>query len=334
MTRWIFALLFVSASFVGGEAIADQAVSNPPETAPVTNAVRKIFPGYRLLVSAKTGSASNDFGVNIATLDLPRPAPNPGPQRDIATDRAVSGADLAAIAAQISELGWFDRSVGEPCRIDWIERCGWVSESLANAMIEGFRDAGVDASEHREPYYYLSRFGPADRLIISRSATFGDGEIIVVNALADREGRINSIVTIPISLRSQGFETGGASASVAVIAAAQDEEGAIYLTLDTSSRCGDRPRMAGLLVKTDVDVANVEWVSPFNVSGTNAVIRGGKIYTADGGSCEKDYLYELDTETGQVSGRNVLPTAADFLVGAENHLLVDLYEGAMAFGFR
>lgn len=75
-------------------------------------------------------------------------------------------------------------------------------------------------------------------------------------------------------------------------------------------------------------------VSPFDVSDTSVAIRGDKIYAASGGSCEKDYLYELDAATGKVTGRNVLSTAADFLVATPEHLLVDLYEGAEGYAFR
>lgn len=267
-------------------------------------------------------------------LDLPRPAPNPGPQRDIAMTQLASGADLSAVAGRIPDLAWSGATVGEPCRIDWIDRCHWVSETLADTLYDALRSAGIEPSQHVEPYFYVSQFGPADRLIVSRTASFGGGTFTIVNALADRDGRIGQIVTVTISQEVHGVATGDAAANMAVLAATQDEDGAVYLTIDTPSRCGDEPRRAGLLVKTDVDVAKVAWVSPFNVSDTNAVLRGGRLYTASGGSCERDYLYEVDAATGRVTGRTVLPTAADFLVGAGDHLLVDLYEGALGYGFR
>lgn len=213
--------------------------------------------GYGVLAGG-AGSATSD-PPGSAVLDLPRPDRNPGPQRDIALTKIASGPDLATVASQIPDLGWYDRTIGEPCRIDWIERCAWVSEELGNTLYEGLREAGTEPSSHQEPYFYVSRFGPADRLIISRSASFGEGDFTIVNLLTDRAGRPEASVAIPVSRQAQGFDTGDPSAGVAVLSAAQDEEGAIYLTIDTPSRCGDRPRKAGLLVKTDASVETVAW---------------------------------------------------------------------------
>ncbi|ORE99139.1 hypothetical protein [Aurantimonas sp. 22II-16-19i] len=346
MARWLPGLLTVAGLLSVGDALAagplhgsrgkevrlaagpqSAAPAPPRETGGGGEAI-----GYRMLVQA--GSAAGiETRDGIVVLDLPRPAPNPGPQPDIAITEAARGPDLSAVAGRIGLQG-YDRTAGEPCRIDWVERCAWVPAALARTITGALRDAGADPSRHEEPYFYLSRFGPADRLVISRSAPFGDGALTIVNALADRDGRIGSLVAIPVSRADHGFDTGDPDANVAVLAAGQDDDGAVYLTIDTPTRCADRARKAGLVIKTEVDVATVEWVGPFNVSDTNLMARDGRIYTASGGSCENDYLYELDAATGAVTGRNVLPTSADFLVDAGDHLLLDLYEGAMAFAFR
>ena len=290
--------------------------------------------GYRLLVTSPERGQAGEQPAAVTGLDLPRPAPNPGPQRDIALTKLASGPDLAAVAAAVPGLGAYDRSLGEPCRIDWINRCAWVPQALADRLYDSLRGAGVELSRHDEPYFYLSRFGPADRLLISRTASFGDGSFSIVTALADRDGGIERVFAIPIARAVHGLETGDAKATVSVLSATQGEDGAIYLTIDSPSRCGDRARRAGLLVKTNAELSGVAWVGPFDVSDTNVVIRGERVYAASGGSCEKDYLYELDAATGRVTARNVLPTAADFLVGAGDHLLIDLYEGAEALAFR
>ncbi|MCE7028271.1 hypothetical protein [Jiella avicenniae] len=290
--------------------------------------------GYRLLARIGAEGGPDGTSAGVVVLELPRPAPNPGPQRDIDVRKLASGPDLESVIATVPAIGPYDRTLGEPCRIDWIDRCAWMPETLADGLYDSLREAGVEPSRHEEPYFYVSRFGPADRMIISRTARFGDGSLSLVNAVADRDGTIQKLFTIPVSRDVQGFEAGEAAATVAVLSASEGEDGAIYLTIDTPSRCGDRARRAGLLVKTDAEFSAVDWVSPFNVSDTNVAIRGGRIYAASGGSCEKDYLYELDAATGRVTARNVLPTAADFLVGAGDHLLIDLYEGAEAYGFR
>ncbi|MBO0902045.1 hypothetical protein [Jiella sonneratiae] len=341
MQRPILALL-ASIAGTAFAATAVEAQSTPaaspavsaPRSAPSGAASSRGPDGYRLLVEAGRDGALPGDAAGIAVMTLPRPANNPGPQRDIAVAKRASGPDLAAVAGQLPDLGWYDRSVGEPCRIDWSERCGWLSEALAADLKAKLRDAGAEPAEHSEPYYYVSRFGPAERLLVSRTARFGDGDFTLVFALADRDGNIETTVALPLTRSAQGLETGDESANLAVLAASQDDLGAVYLTVDTPSRCGDRPRRAGLLVKTDADVASAVWVSPFNVSDTNVVINGDRVYAASGGSCEKDYLYELDAASGTITGRNLLPTAADFLVGAGDHLLLDLYEGAMGYRLR
>lgn len=346
MARWIATLSTIAALLCVGDVLAGSPSSagvgaelrlaagpqSPAPAPPSKTGSTGDETGYRTLVQAGS-EASLETHDGMVVLDLPRPAPNPGPQPDIAITEAARGPDLSAVAGQIGLLG-YDTTAGEPCRIDWIERCAWVPAGLAQTITEALRDAGAEPSRHEAPYFYLSRFGPAERLVISRSAPFGNGTFTILSAFADRDGLIGSLVAIPVSRADHGFDTGDTDANVAVLAAGQDEDGAIYLTIDTPTRCADRARKAGLVIKTDVDVAAVEWVGPFNVSDTNVVARDGRIYTASGGSCEKDYLYELDAATGAVTGRNVLPTSADFLVDAGDHLLLDLYEGAMAFAFQ
>ncbi|NDW05303.1 hypothetical protein [Jiella pacifica] len=311
---------------------ASSSPVGPPQTRKPVSGIGS--GSYRLLVETPGHVQPADQSAGVAALDLPRPAPNPGPQRDIAVTRLAAGPDLASVAAAVPDIGPYDRSLGEPCRIDWIDRCAWVPEALADRLYDALREAGADPSRHDEPYFYVSRFGPDDRLIISRTESFGEGDFSLVNALADRNGDIEKLFAIPISRAGQGLEAGDSEATVAVLSASEGEDGAIYLTIDTPSRCGDRARRAGLLARTNGELSEVDWVGPFNVSDTNVVVRGGRVYGASGGSCEKDYLYELDAATGRVTGRNVLPTAADFLVGAGDHLLIDLYEGAVAYGFR
>ncbi len=316
--------------------MAESASSTAPLEAPTIRRTTGSVgaEGYRLLVETSGLGTRDETSTALSVLDLPRAAPDPGPQRDIAITRVASGPDLDTVAAAAGVAPAQFAAVGEPCRIDWIERCDFVPDALADTLFESLREAGVDPPRHAEPYFYLSRFGDDGRLIISRTASFGRGDFSIVNAIAEPDGQITSLVAIAIKGERHRFETGDAAATVAVLSAAQDEAGAVYLTIDTPSRCGDRSRRAGLLVKTDAALASVDWVSPFNVSDTNVAIRDGYVYAASGGSCEKDYLYELDAATGRVTGRTVLPTAADFIVADGDRLLLDLYEGALAYAFR
>ncbi|MCQ0986632.1 hypothetical protein [Jiella marina] len=330
MLRPCLALLLAALLSTAGAARAGP--TSAPSAAPQNSATASSPIGFRQLVDPGFEAASGNT-LPVEVLEVPKPRANPGPQPDIAITKIGAGDSLASLAADNPALAPAI-ALGEPCRIDWIERCAWVSEKLADTLYEAFRRVGSEPSAHSEPYYYLSRFGPQDRLIISRTEAFGEGGVSLVNALADREGNVLKIFEVPFSRSRHGFEAGSADANVAVLSAAEDDTGAVYLTIDTPSRCSNRSRKAGLLVKADSDLTSVAWVSPFNVSDTNVVFRGDRIYAASGGSCEKDYLYELDRQSGRVTARNVLSTAADFLVATDEVLLVDLYEGAEAYRFR
>jgi len=308
--------------------------SEPPSSPTLPGDAAQTTISYRQFMSLKSlRSVPQDLGSSASVLNLPKPLPNPGPQRDIAITRIVSVPSLAALASEVPTLT-VDRSADQPCRLDLRGRC----ENLPRLFVLRVRreldtaGKGLDARAQAQRYY-LSRLSSDDRYLLSRETYFGDGELSILNAVIDGEARIEKIFEIPISRSYHGIDLGIESGRIAVLSATMGGDGA-YLTIDGPWRCQDRPRQAGILVKTDRNFSRVVWVSPFNVSDTNVILHEDRVYSTSGGSCEKDYLYEIDTASGRVTARNVLPKAADFLAATGAGLIVQLYDSVEAYRFR
>ncbi|MCT4607729.1 MAG: hypothetical protein N4A70_00825 [Pelagimonas sp.] len=87
--------------------------------------------------------------------------------------------------------------------------------------------------------------------------------------------------------------------------------GDLLLSLDTLTRCaGDR--RYGFVMRLTPDLTQLKWVSPTRVSGGRGfAFDRNRLFAVDGGSCEQDYLYELDLASGRVISRTPLPSAQD-----------------------
>lgn len=92
---------------------------------------------------------------------------------------------------------------------------------------------------------------------------------------------------------------------------AETPDGSVLLSLDTSRRC-DGPRRVGVMLRLSPDLDRLLWTSPIRVAGGRHFgFDDSHVYAIDGGSCEPDYLYQLDIATGRVTGRNRVPSAQD-----------------------
>lgn len=92
---------------------------------------------------------------------------------------------------------------------------------------------------------------------------------------------------------------------------AELSDGSLLLSLDTLNRCSGTRRY-GVMIRLAPDLQSVMWVSPQRVAGGRGfAFNEARVFAIDGGSCEKDYLYELDIDSGQVASRTVVPSAQD-----------------------
>lgn len=92
---------------------------------------------------------------------------------------------------------------------------------------------------------------------------------------------------------------------------AELSDGSLLISLDTLSRCAGTRRY-GVMVRLSAQLDRVLWVSPQRVAGGRGfAFDKDRVFAIDGGSCEKDYLYELDINSGQILSRTVVPSAQD-----------------------
>ena len=106
-------------------------------------------------------------------------------------------------------------------------------------------------------------------------------------------------------------------------------DGRLLLTVSSSV-----PDATGVIVETDVNLRSVNWMAPAAISGPNFIYREGRLYYA-GYWDPANYLYEVDADTGEVTGGMPLSVPASRslrLVG--DHLLVESYAAAEVLEFQ
>ena len=134
---------------------------------------------------------------------------------------------------------------------------------------------------------------------------------------------------IPLSKNNQGVQADPKFGNISITWAAMEGDD-IIISLDSGSRCDDKPRLMGLLVRASLTDMKLKWVSPYNVSNNNFVITDQHIYSADGGSCQDDHVYQLDKDTGKIVSRLKVKTSADEIWLDGKTMVLRLYEGAEA----
>ncbi|MBO9466352.1 hypothetical protein J7443_13995 [Tropicibacter sp. R15_0] len=121
------------------------------------------------------------------------------------------------------------------------------------------------------------------------------------------------------------------------ISVAFASDGDLLLSFDTLNRCSGDRRM-GVVMRLAASFDRLEWVSPLRVAGGRHFAFSDKsLFAIDGGSCEKDYLYELDLNSGKVKTRQVMPSAqdaGDFTALNGNDLYLVLYNRFIHYKLR
>ena len=278
------------------------------------------------------GKAGNDGQTIYAllgppTIDLTPPVKNPGPKsRSMALSQVTSAASLDGLIAAIPDLGFAADQVTS-CRLDWIDRCAFLPQAMVQGLAAAMQAKGMDMLDHGGNYYMLSRIANSDDYLLSNAPNFRDGTVAVITAIVSTDLEIKELYGFDLAKSKLGLEAGAAEAGIEVTGAAVDGEN-LYISFDGSQRCTDKKRSYGFIVKFSQADRSLKWVSPLNVSDANLLLSNGRLFSANGGSCVEDFLYDINTETGAINARAKLPSAVERMDLRDGRLVLELYDSA------
>jgi outer membrane protein assembly factor BamB len=261
-------------------------------------------------------------------VDIPAPARNPGKKTPAFTlPELVKAPALEALL----QAGYsFSDEASTNCRLDWLDRCPFLPQSLVTGLGAAMATQGMDINEHSQNYFQISRIGGSGSYLLSNSPGFGAGNAVIVAAVVSSSLEVQQIFAFDLSKSKLGTEAADAAASVLITWAAMEGDD-LFVSFDSSYRCTDGPRTFGFITRFSMSDRSVKWVSPFSVSDVNFVLQGDEILSANGGSCVDDFVYRLDKETGVVKGRLKTTTAVERMDTSNGTLVLQLYEGAAAY---
>jgi Caspase domain len=284
---------------------------------------------FELGKSANDGQAIYAL-LSAPTVDLTVPVKNPGPKNQgFAVRQITSEPSLDALMAAKPDLGFAAEQVTS-CRLDWIDRCPFVPDAMVQGLAAALQAKGQDMLNHDGNYYMLSRIASSNDYLLSNAPQFRDGKVAVIAAIVTAELQVREVYGFDLSRSKLKLEAGAPEAIVEITGAAMDGDN-LYLSFDGSQRCTDKPRRYGFIAKFSRSDRSVKWVSPLNVSDANLLLSNGRLFSANGGSCTEDYLYDIDTKSGSIIGRAKLPSAVERMDLRDGRLILELYDQASVY---
>lgn len=290
-----------------GMAQSAQIGATPP--LPASDVIQVQSSGPELLslfIAGQSANLNNVTGLYSPVIE------NPGPQKDIQA-RLIKSVERSPVDTVYEHL---------------------------NVHLQTMKRRVDGTALHRAWGGAISRdveiYEDTDGTMVALRGWVSNNELSMLVLRGDRGLRNVSMSRIVLRAGSDGISGGDASAPKVpndnYIAQAPD--GGLLLSFDSSHRCSGERRM-GVVVRMSPDLQSLNWISPIRVSGgRHFAFNNNSLFVVDGGSCEKDYLYELDMVTGAVKTREVLPSAqdaGDFTALDGNNLYLILYNRFMHF---
>ena len=281
-------------------------------------------------IAANNGEISQAFMLGNQVL-VPPPPKNPGTKtRALAAKRIASAASMDELLQNNPGLT-FEFSSAQNCRVDFINTCKLLPQGLKDSIANRFSSLGIDISgqQSSNSYFFAQPIAGSKYYLISNSPHLKTDTTpaAVVASVVDVNLTVVKNFYIPLSNQNQGVQADPQFGNISITWAAMEGDD-IILSLDSGSRCDEKPRFMGLMLRVGLADMGVKWVSPFNVVNDNFIVTDKYIYSADGGSCQEDHVYQLDKSTGGVLARMKVKTSADELWLDGDRLVLQLYEGA------
>lgn len=264
-----------------------------------TEAILNILNGSQGEISAKD--------LPIATFELPV-IENPGPKPDIRA-RIMASVVRSPIGTKFDSLKGYLQTL-ERCNDH--SGCGQPLAPSLRSRLKGHR------------FWIAPKMG---KVIVMRRVARSDVKgVYLILAQIAMDGSWGQAMRFGMRENPQAF-----TPSDSFFVASVDSD-TMLVSVDTLERC-DNERRTGFMFKLSWSQENLLWVSPLRVSGArHFAFTDRSIFAVDGGSCEPDYLHEIDQETGAVIARTKIASgmdAGDFLVLDGRELYLILYNRFM-----
>jgi Caspase domain len=266
--------------------------------------------------------------LSLSTIDIPAgPVKNPGSKSPaLGLTKLNSYASLDALLAAKPDVR-FPYDKASNCRLDWVDRCPFLPADMLQSLGAAMAAIGLDINDHNGSYYFLTPISGTDSFVLSNAPTFKDGTVAIIAAVIDTSLTVQQLMGFELSREKLGIEAGTPESDVEVTGAASDGSN-LYLSVDGSHRCTDKPRKFGFITKIALEERRVLWVSPFNTSDTNLILKENVLLSANGGSCVDDFLYAINPDNGSVTGRAKLSSAVERMSEQNGVLTLELYDSA------
>ncbi len=269
-----------------------------------------------------------------------RPRKNPGPQKDIKLP--VERRNIHKISDFANNYPHINFSAKLAlCGIHRLDYCNIGNELFRQRLKEKIEKYAPhflieDINNIGKPIIYLKNLNDGKYIMYVSTSFPAGAEKIIIATIIDENLNVDHLFGIEVSSRS-GLRIGAGPDLVllgnVIIGDASLIQNTLIISLDTYLRCAGKKRKLGFLIRFSLSDYQVKWVSPFN-TGSVFAVAGNRIYAADGGSCEKDYLYAIDTETGTVVARDVVPTAFNWLHVEDGRLFGQTYNGGFVYRLK
>ncbi len=289
-----------------------------------------------LKVAMGTGDAAgNGQTSSIFNLDLAAPGKNPGNKaHTMKLKQEYSKPTLEEFLADRPDFAGLG-VVKASCRIDYLDQCSRLPDELKEALINGYKEAGFDINQHdpdRETYVNVNPIDGSEQFLFSTQAQFKNGKITIHLGFVDKTLSQIHPYELPIDANLLGISAGSKSSDVTITGVAIASED-LYLSIDAGERCTDGPRKFGFIAKYSLagNGYDLKWVSRQNTSDANFMVINDSVYSVNGGSCTDDYIYELDKMTGDIKGRQKLPSGADYISTDSIRILVAMYDSVVTY---
>jgi hypothetical protein len=285
----------------------------------------------------ESAKVANDGNAILALLSLPLPKVEfPPPPKaagnkmpSLKLSRMAQAPALEALLASNPQLS-FSSEASTTCLLHWIDRCPYLTPAFFDRLTGAMAEAGLDIMNGVTGFYAINRIAGSTDYMVSNNPKAGSSEIAIIAAIVSEDLEVKQVFGFDLSPAKLGAAVGTPDADVLLTWSAVEGDD-LYLSFDATYRCTDAPRKFGFMAKLSLTDQSVKWVSPFNVSDTNFILKGDHIFSANGGSCVDDFVYKLNKNTGEVIARMKLPSAVQSMDNTSGALVLQLFEGAAAY---
>jgi Caspase domain len=314
------------------QEIKKLALNDLKSRAPAAKSTSSLNDFFAAAKSANQGNAAMallNLGVN--SVDIPPPAQNPGSKaRSLKLKQVAKAPAIEALLASNSSFS-LTEAASASC---WLHQvypaCALMSAEFYDGLKAAMAANDMDITNGTQGFYSINHIAGSSDYFLSNTPKAGTSRTAVIGAIVTENLEVKQMFGFDISQKKLGASAGDPTADMQVTWSAVDGDD-LYVSFDAAYRCTAAPRKYGFITKFSMSDSTVKWVSPFNVSDNSFILKNDYIIAANGGSCVDDFLYILDKATGQIMSRAKLPTAVEHMDDSSGSLVVELYEGAVAY---